>query len=185
MHEPFRQQPLDFLDDRRLAVARIEEAIDAQRVLAQSFALRIGAERVTADLDATYAYLNGLPAVDRDKIGTIGFCWGGTQSFNYASRQPALNAAIVYYGSATQDADLSKITCPVVGFYGQDDARVTSTVDATRQSMAEKGKSFNAHIYDGAGHGFLRQQRERDGANQKAAGQAWAETIKVLKQHLQ
>ena len=45
-------------------------------------------ERVTADLDATYAYVNGLPAVAKDQIGTIGFCWGGGQSFRYATNNP-------------------------------------------------------------------------------------------------
>ena len=46
--------------------------------------------RVTADLDATYAYVNGLPAVAKDQIGTIGFCWGGGQSFRYGTNNPRL-----------------------------------------------------------------------------------------------
>ena len=57
-------------------------------------------ERITADLNAVYAYVNGLPAVARDQIGVIGFCWGGGQSFRYATNNPNLRAAVVAYGPA-------------------------------------------------------------------------------------
>ena len=52
-------------------------------------------DRITADLDAAYAYLNGLPSVRKDDIGTIGFCWGGGQSFRYATNNPTLRAVVV------------------------------------------------------------------------------------------
>jgi carboxymethylenebutenolidase len=117
---------------------------------------------------------------------SIGFCWGGSTSFMYATRQPDLDAAVVYYGTAPEEEEqLAKIQGPVLGLYGGDDARVTSTVDATAKAMKEAQKSFTHHVYEGAGHGFLRQQSGRDGANLKAAREAWAATIAFLKKHLE
>lgn len=120
-----------------------------------------------------------------DKVATIGFCWGGSASFNYAANQPALNAAVVYYGTGpNQKETVEKIHCPVLGLYGGNDNRVTSTVAGTETLMKEANKPFAQHTYEGAGHGFLRQQNGQDGANLKAAQQAWSETVQFLKQHL-
>jgi carboxymethylenebutenolidase len=90
----------------------------------------------------------------------------------------------VYYGTAPTEKDtLAKIACPVLGLYGGDDARVTSTVEPTAAAMKDADKPFTSHIYENAGHGFLRQQSGREGANLKAAQQAWSETIAFLKKH--
>ena len=141
-------------------------------------------DEVTERLNAVRGYALALPAAGA-KTATIGFCWGGTASFTYATRQPKLNAAVVYYGTAPTDKEaLAKIECPVLGLYGKDDARVTSTVPGTATATGELKKSFTYQIYEGAGHGFLRQQSGRDGANQKAAQQAWAETITFLRKNL-
>ncbi len=120
----------------------------------------------------------------------IGFCWGGTASFAYAAAAPEsagkalppLNGAVVCYGTAPTDrAVLERIKCPVLGLYGGDDARVTSTVEATATLMKELGRSFSPHTYPGAGHGFFRQQAGRDGANVAAAEKGWKEAVSFLK----
>jgi carboxymethylenebutenolidase len=142
-------------------------------------------EEVARRLDAARAYGLSLPAAT-DKSATIGFCWGGTASFNYATHQRGLNAAIVYYGTGPTDKEtLETIQCPVLGFYGEDDARVTSTVEPTAAAMKELQKSFTSHIYPGAGHGFLRQQDGREGANLKASQEAWRETVEFLRANLE
>ena len=141
-------------------------------------------DEVTQRLNAVRDYALKLPAA-RAKSATIGFCWGGGASFNYATRQPKLDAAVVYYGTPPTDPDaLAKIRCPVLGLYGGDDARVTSTVEGTGKAMRELKKPYAPHVYAGAGHGFLRQQSGRDGANEKAARQAWTETVAFLKKNL-
>ena len=144
---------------------------------------KLSTEETGRRLSAAREYALKLPAA-AERTFAIGFCWGGSASFNYAAQQNKLDGAIVYYGTAPTDADaLEKIKCPVIGFYGGDDARVTSTVEETKSQMKEAGKSFEAHVCDGAGHGFLRQQSGRDGANSKAAEQAWRDTLKFLKEH--
>ena len=94
------------------------------------------------------------------------------------------NGDSVKYGSSPETALLSKVKAPVLGLYGADDARVNETIPAAEAEMKKLGKTFEHEIYPGAGHGFLRQQDGRDGANAKAAKQAWPRTIAFLRKHL-
>jgi len=142
----------------------------------------ISMEESTAALNAIREYGMKLPA-SNGKTATIGFCWGGARSFDYATKQPELSAAVVYYGTSPSDADaLKNVKAPVLGLYGSDDARVNKTIEPAQKAMKEAGKSYTPHIYDGAGHGFLRQQDGRE-ANAKAAQQAWPETVKFIREH--
>jgi carboxymethylenebutenolidase len=137
---------------------------------------------VVARLDAAWAFAKAMPN-SNGKYGVVGFCWGGGQSFNYAIAQPNVNAAIVYYGSTPSNMDtLASITAPVLGLYGGNDGRITTNVEPTAARMKELGKSFTYHIYEGAGHGFLRQQNNEP--NLKAAQQAWPATLAFFREHL-
>jgi carboxymethylenebutenolidase len=135
---------------------------------------------VTTMLNATRDYGMKLPAAN-GKTATIGFCWGGGTSFRYAAEQPDLNAAVVYYGANPAAPVLEKIKCPVDGHFGGSDARIGASIPAAEAKMKELGKTYTPHSYEGAGHGFLRQQDGQNGANKKAAEQAWPETIQFLK----
>jgi carboxymethylenebutenolidase len=144
----------------------------------------LGDEEVVAMLDAVGRYGRSLPAA-KDKFATVGFCWGGGQSFRYAAAQPDLDAAVVYYGASPDPGALGKIRAPVLGLYGGDDARVNATVGPAETKMKELGKTYVTHTYPGAGHGFLRAQDERGGANLAASGKAWPATIGHLKKYLE
>jgi len=143
---------------------------------------------MTARLNAAMAYGKSLPS-SNGKTAVIGFCWGGTRSFQYAIAQPELSGAIVYYGSPTgaaadaaPEAALSKIKAPVIGMYGGTDNRITSTVSATEAAMKKLGKSYEPHIFEGAGHGFMGNQATE--ANYKAAVESWPMTIAFLQKNL-
>jgi carboxymethylenebutenolidase len=140
-------------------------------------------EDVKKMLDATRESGMKLPA-SNGKTGTVGFCWGGSASFKYASDQPELGAAAVYYGTSPDAAALEKIKAPVMGFYGGNDARVNATIEPAEKKMKELNKPYKPNIYEGAGHGFLRQQDGQNGANMKAAEKAWPETVKFLRENL-
>jgi carboxymethylenebutenolidase len=140
-------------------------------------------EDATARLNAVRDYAVKLPAAN-GKSATIGFCWGGGRSFSYAAAQPALNAAVVYYGTSPEPAELARIKVPVLGNYGGDDARVNATVEPAEAEMKKLGKTYEPHTYEGAGHGFLRQQDGRDGANLKATREAWPRTVAFLRRYL-
>lgn len=141
-------------------------------------------DEVVHRLDAVRGYGIGLPAAN-GKSATLGFCWGGGRSFGYAVAQPALNAAVVYYGSAPGDDQLSSVHAPVLGLYGGDDARITTTVEPTAAVMKRLGHVYESEVYKGAGHGFLRNQTDRDGANLAATRQAWPRTLAFLRSHLE
>jgi carboxymethylenebutenolidase len=140
-------------------------------------------EEANRRLDAVRDWAMKLPAAN-GRIATVGFCWGGARSFAYAAAQPKLDAAVVYYGTSPDTADLAKITAPVEGHYGGDDARVDATIPPAEAEMKRLGKTYRPHVYDGAGHGFLRDQGGRDGANLKAAQQAWPATVAFLRERL-
>jgi len=140
-------------------------------------------EEATARLDAARDYALKLPAAN-GKTATIGFCWGGARSFAYAVSQPALQAAVVYYGTSPAPADLARVKAPVLGLYGSDDERVNATVGPAEAEMKKLGKAYEVHTYAGAGHGFLRGQSGREGKNLEATRQAWPRTIAFLRQHL-
>jgi carboxymethylenebutenolidase len=137
---------------------------------------------VDARLNAVRAWALAQPSAN-GKSATVGFCWGGGTSFRYATSQPALNAAVVYYGTAPDASTFGAAHAPVLGFYGGDDARVTSTVAPTDTAMKAAGKAYESHVFDGAGHGFLRAQADRNGANMRATEQAWPRTLEFIRQN--
>jgi carboxymethylenebutenolidase len=139
-------------------------------------------EFVNAALDAVAKYGMSLPAA-QPKYGVIGFCWGGGRSFLHATHAPTLGASVVYYGSPPNADQLAAIRAPVLGLYGGADARINATIPATDSAMKRLGKSYEYHIFDGAGHGFLRGQ-ENSEANAKAALEAWPKTVAFLKAKL-
>ena len=150
-------------------------------------------DEVAARLNAAMVYGKSLPASNR-KTGVIGFCWGGSASINYAIAQPELNASVIYYGTppmknvdgvqVVDPAPLEKIKAPVIGFYGGNDARVTSTVEPLAAEMKKLGKPYESHIMEGAGHGFLKGQGSSE-ANWHAAVNAWPLTTAFLKKNTQ
>ena len=136
-----------------------------------------------ARLDAVRNHAVSLSATT-GQVVALGFCWGGSTSFAYAVTQPNLQAAVVYYGSSpVETADYHLVGAPVLGLYGGDDERVNATIAVAEREMARYGKQFEAEIFAGAGHGFLRAQEGRQGANREASVQAWQRTIEFLRRH--
>jgi carboxymethylenebutenolidase len=143
---------------------------------------QLAPDAVTADLDASWAYLNTLPAVRADDIATIGFCWGGGRSFRYATTNPRLKAAVICYGAAPDSAGYPGIRARLLGVYGEEDARITTTVPETARQLKDAGVSYRYDIYPGTGHGFLRPGRK--GSDGPAVEQAWGRVLGFLKEAL-
>ena len=152
-----------------------DDAVKLVRLLTpDESAARIGAVR---------AWAAKLPAAN-GKLATIGFCWGGARSFAAAASNPPPQGCVVYYGTSPDSVQILSVKSPVLGHYGGDDARVNATIDAAKVALKKQKVSYEPNIYDGAGHGFLRQQAGRDGANLKASEQSWPKTIAFLRSRL-
>lgn len=150
-------------------------------------------DQVTADLNAVADYVSKLPA-SNGKVAVAGFCWGGSQSFRFATNRPSLSAAFVFYGTGPESKEaIAKVKAPVYGFYGGSDARVDATIPKSQELMKEAGKTYDPVTYEGAGHGFMRagedptapeatpEQKAMKEANKKARDQAWARWKEILK----
>jgi carboxymethylenebutenolidase len=137
--------------------------------------------QITADLDAVADYVKALPAAN-GKLAVAGFCWGGGQTFRYACNRADLKAAFVFYGPPPSADAMKNISCPVYGFYGGNDFRISSTVPDAKKDMAAAGKVYELVIYDGAGHGFMRAGEAPDASdtNKKAHDAAWARLKDLL-----
>jgi carboxymethylenebutenolidase len=162
-------------------------AMDGDTVTQQvaSAAVRaLSANDVHRQLEAVARYGMALPAA-LPRYGIVGYCWGGSTSFAHAVRSPdGLGAAVVYYGGSPDTSDLSRVKVPVLGLYAGDDERVNATVPRTDTIMRRLGKTYDVHVFAGAGHGFLRQQDGRAGANLAASERAWPLTIAFFRRHL-
>jgi|SRR5580658_9849170 len=141
--------------------------------------------QITGDLDAVADYVKTLPSAN-GKLAVAGFCWGGGQSFRFACNRPDLKAACVFYGPPPEAAAMAKITCPVYGFYGEKDNRISSTIPKTTELMAAAGKTYEPVKYEGASHGFMRAgedptaEGENKEANKKARDEGWERLKSVL-----
>ena len=140
-------------------------------------------EETRARLDAVRAWAQKLPSAN-GKLATMGFCWGGGRSFEYAAAAPPPQASVVFYGVAPDSATLLRVRAPVLGLYGGDDSRVDATIEPAKAALKATKASYEPHVFDGAGHGFLRQQEGRDGANRAATEKAWPRAVAFLKSHL-
>lgn len=156
----------------------------AERDAAAKLVRSLDPAEVLRRLSAAARYGTSLPAAT-EEFGCVGYCWGGGVCFDMATEHRDLDAAVVYYGRSSSAASLQRIQAPVLGLYGGSDARINETIPAAEAELSRLGKSFEKRIYEGAGHGFLERQSGQDGANLKAAHQAWPRTIEFLKEHLE
>jgi len=137
-------------------------------------------DQITADLSAAVDYCRSLPACN-GKVCVVGFSWGGSQSFRFATNRKDLSAAFVFYGGGPAAEAIATIQAPVYGFYAGNDARINGTIPQTQEQMKAAGKFYETVIYDGAAHGFMRSgdQPSPPEADKKARDAAWVK-LKAL-----
>ena len=142
-------------------------------------------DQITGDLNAVADYVVALPSAN-GKLAVAGFCWGGAQTFRFATNRPNLKAAFVFYGAppmtgsqgnqVIDKAALARISCPVYGFYAENDMRINATLPSTIEAIKGLNKTYEPVTYPGAGHGFMRageDPNDKNPANKKAREDAW------------
>ena len=152
--------------------------------------------QVLSDLDAAVAFAKKDPHADVSKLAVTGFCWGGRIVWLYAAHQPALKAAVAWYGKITGEKDdlhprfptdeVSQLKAPVLGLYGAKDQGIP--VETVRQQAHELAASSNAaakassiHIYPEAGHAFFADYRPS--FHKESAEDGWKRTLSWFKTH--
>ncbi|NNE68908.1 MAG: dienelactone hydrolase family protein [Rhodothermales bacterium] len=170
---------IDLLSSSDPALSRTSDYADSDA--ARSGLYELDPAGVTMDLNAAQAYAAGLPASD-GTLFVAGFCWGGSQTFRYATSAEGVAAFMVFYGSPPAEG-FENISAPVYGFYGENDARINQTIEPVSATMAELGKTYHPVIYPGAGHAFMRRGDDpstaKDDPNLFARNASW-ERLKML-----
>jgi len=165
-------------------VEGIEKTTDFENTdKAREAIYELNQDKVTYDLNAAYNYIKSDKA-STGEVSVVGFCWGGSQSFRYATNNHDLEEAFVFYGTAPKQSELlSNIGATVYGFYGGNDNRVSATIKATDSLMKIYNKVYEHETYDGAGHAFMRRgaQKDADEGNKNAHDQSWKRLLKLLK----
>jgi len=134
--------------------------------------------RACVDYLVAHAQSNG-------KVGSLGFCFGGTYSLQLAINDPRLDACVVFYGQAPEPLDqVAAIACPVLDFAGDKDERVMAGLPALEAAMKEHDKDFEMHVYPGAQHAFFNDTNKRT-YKEDAAQDAWNRSLAFLHKYLE
>ena len=169
---------LGLYEEMEPALARLGRCTDAQ---------------IIADVRAAVAYLKAQPFVDPQRIGIVGFCFGGRVSYQSACNVPDLKAAVVFYGGRILQPlggpgpapveQTGNITAPVLGLFGEEDSNPSPADVATIEAELKKqGKTYEFHMYPGCGHGFHCDGRAS--YRHEAAKDAWAKTMAWFDKYL-
>ena len=143
---------------------------------------------ILGDLNAVMRYLQAYPHALQGRTGITGYCFGGRVSFLAATAVEGLSAAAVYYGGRIVGdggplADAANISAPIIGLFGNDDQNPTpDDVAAIDAELTRLGKAHEFHAYDGAGHGFMCE--DRGSWRAEAAADAWDKTLAFFAKHL-
>jgi carboxymethylenebutenolidase len=169
-----------------LAVDLYRGKVAAQQEDAHQLMMGLSPDRALRDLRGAVAFLQARPDVRKERIGSIGWCMGGRYSLALATAEPALAAAVAYYGAPPTDAAaIAAIRAPVMGHFGAEDKGPSpDQVKAFEEAMKKAGKTADIKVYPGAGHAFANVNNPWGGYRKEAAEDAWARTKAFFARHL-
>ena len=133
------------------------------------------------DFFAGYEHLVGRND-STGKVGCVGFCYGGGVCNALAVAYPELSASVPYYGRQAKAEDVPRIQAPLLLHYGELDKRVNAGRPAYEAALKANNKTYTAHIYENANHGFHNDSTPR--YDEKMAALSWQRTIDFFNQHL-
>jgi carboxymethylenebutenolidase len=179
--QAFAQAPPELRrDPTRLAAFAASQPPERQPILEafgriQSPAVQEGFAR---DLLGVTNYVRSLPEVDPQRVGSVGFCFGGAMSGRLATVDPDLRAGVIFYGQNPPLDAVPRIRARVLGLYGGEDPGITQTVPTLATAMTAAGKQFEYHVYPGARHAFFNDTRPTFHA--ESASDAWERVLRFF-----
>ena len=147
--------------------------------------MALNIDQAEKDLRGAIAVLKDKGGID-GKVGVIGYCMGGQLALFAATTSASdVGAAIDYYGiHPNVKPDFSKLSCPVLGLFGETDDFVNpEAVKGLVDAITSAGGTIDHHTYNGAGHAFFNDSRP-DAYNKEAAEDAWKRTLAFLSSNL-
>lgn len=141
-----------------------------------------GAQRHVADFSAGFSYLQSLDAVDGERIGMTGYCFGGGVTWDVATSLPDLRAAVPFYGRGPDLGQVGNIEAAVLGVYAENDTRINAGIDALQQALDDAGVTYEFKIYPGVDHAFHNDTGSRYVEEQ--AARAWQDTLAWFETYL-
>src|SRR3989441_5227674 len=139
-------------------------------------------EQLVAMLNAGVTYLQGLPSVRRDRIGAVGFCFGGGMTWRLATSNSSVRAAVPFYGPNPPLEDVPKIKAAVLAIYGELDTRIDAGIPAIREAMQRAGITPRIRTYPRANHPFFHDTGDR--YHETSAKDAWRRTVAWFERYL-
>jgi carboxymethylenebutenolidase len=138
--------------------------------------------RRVQDFQSGMAYARSQPSARSDRVGMVGFCFGGAVTWRVAAATPDLHAAVPFYGVPVQEADVPGIGAAVLAIYAGRDARINQNITAIEAAMQENHKTFRRLVYPDVDHAFHNDTGDR--YNAQAAKTAWGETLAWFRKYL-
>lgn len=169
---------------RDAALDQLAEPVrSALRTTHQAFQEAVASDKHIEPLLAASHYLRAEQrATKGQKIGSVGFCLGGGLSALLAANDPEIAAAVIFYGVSPPEALVPKITAPILGFYGELDARINGTIPPFVAAAERHGKRFERHVYAGAQHAFF--NGNRPSYDLAASRDAYVRLLSFFQEHL-
>jgi carboxymethylenebutenolidase len=137
--------------------------------------------KLLQDFFAAFEYLVAHEG-STGRVGAVGFCYGGGVCNALAVTYPEMAASVPFYGRQAAAEDVPSIQAPLLLHYGELDERINAGWPAYEAALKEHGKSYEAHIYPGAPHGFHNDTTPR--YDPEAAALAWERTLAHFAKHL-
>ncbi|MCP5047820.1 MAG: dienelactone hydrolase family protein [bacterium] len=157
---------------------------DRQKARELMMGVQNNMDEAFSNLKAAVAYLKGKPKwVIKDRMSSIGWCFGGGWSYNMAKNNLGVKASVIYYGYFNPKDDLKKMRAMILGNFGEKDRGISvDNVKEFQVTLKTLSGDHEIYIYENAGHGFARPGGSA--YNKEAADLAWKRTVKFLKKHL-
>lgn len=141
-----------------------------------------GADRHVGDFLAAADYLQTLDYVDGERLGMIGFCFGGGITWRVATALPTLKAAAPFYGPAPELDQVPNIQAAVLGVYAEQDERINAGIEPLQAALEAAGTTHQINIYPGVNHAFHNDTGQRYVEEQ--ATQAWNDALAWFAEHI-
>ncbi|HLI26942.1 MAG TPA: dienelactone hydrolase family protein [Chloroflexota bacterium] len=162
---------------RQGGTARFTDSAEATGALGQA-----APEQLVADLRAAVAYLQSLPYVRSTSVGVMGFCWGGGMTWRLVTAEPALVAAVPFYGPNPPLDAVPNIRAAILAIYAGNDDRINAGIPELRAALNAAGVTYEIVIFPNTEHAFFNDTGPRYAP--EAAAEAWARTLAWFERYL-